>query len=376
VPGYLYIYLSYENESQNWVYFDDLKVTYKKSQVVQSNNYYAFGMQTSESWTRTGTQPNKYLYNAGSELNGNTGNYEMFFREYDPALGRMNAIDPMASKYASLTPYNYSFNDPVTYNDPSGADPWDSGPYNGSMAYYYAVNFGAVSPGSETIIDPGGRSWNPGTAGGYGVAGAGFNPYYSAIRHMASTWSSNIMGPVNYIDMLGNSRWALPTVLETASRQAQRQLSVSITDGNLINAMWETLESGGAIVFTFNKSSILNGVFALWLRAIEQHSFIIASTATNKIACCPGDPRQQILWNSTTVDEWFERKMDELDLFWRGIKDKYQPDPEQIERAVEFFLEKALQYTPNGRWLKEIIPFVAPPPPPLVESKENKFKST
>jgi RHS repeat-associated protein len=99
-------------------------VTYKKSQVVQSNNYYAFGMQTSESWTRTGTQPNKYLYNGGSELNGSTGNYEMFFREYDPALGRMNAVDPMASKYASLTPYNYAFNDPVTLNDPTGADPY------------------------------------------------------------------------------------------------------------------------------------------------------------------------------------------------------------------------------------------------------------
>jgi RHS repeat-associated protein len=111
--------------------------------VIQSNTYYAFGMQTSESWTRTDTQPNKYLYNAGSELNGSTGNYEMFFREYDPALGRMNAIDPMASKYASLTPYNYSFNDPVTFNDPSGADPYYDPNYyrgngnHGNHGYYY-----------------------------------------------------------------------------------------------------------------------------------------------------------------------------------------------------------------------------------------------
>jgi hypothetical protein len=29
----------------------------------------------------------------------------------------------MASKYASLTPYNYSFNDPVSFTDPSGAEP-------------------------------------------------------------------------------------------------------------------------------------------------------------------------------------------------------------------------------------------------------------
>src|SRR5258708_8883273 len=35
----------------------------------------------------------------------------------------MNGVDPMASKYASYSPYNYSFNNPVGFNDPSGADP-------------------------------------------------------------------------------------------------------------------------------------------------------------------------------------------------------------------------------------------------------------
>lgn len=123
-PGYLYIYLSYENESPNWVYFDDLNVTYQKSPVVQSSNYYAFGGSTQDSWTRLDTKPNQYLYNAGSELNSVTKNYEMFFREYDPWIGRMNGVDPMAAKYASMTPYNYAFNDPVALNDPSGADPW------------------------------------------------------------------------------------------------------------------------------------------------------------------------------------------------------------------------------------------------------------
>jgi hypothetical protein len=37
----------------------------------------------------------------------------------------MNGVDPMATKYASLSPYNYSFNDPVTFSDVSGADPLD-----------------------------------------------------------------------------------------------------------------------------------------------------------------------------------------------------------------------------------------------------------
>jgi hypothetical protein len=34
----------------------------------------------------------------------------------------MSGVDIMADKYGSLSPYNYAFNDPVFFNDPSGAD--------------------------------------------------------------------------------------------------------------------------------------------------------------------------------------------------------------------------------------------------------------
>jgi len=64
-----------------------------------------------------------YLYNAGSELNESTNNYQTFFRDYDPALGRMVGVDIMANKYSSVSPYNYAFNDPIGLNDPSGACP-------------------------------------------------------------------------------------------------------------------------------------------------------------------------------------------------------------------------------------------------------------
>ena len=86
-------------------------------------NYYPFGLQHSTSWTRISDLKNNFLYNAGAELNEQTKNYEMFYRHYDPALGRMNGIDPVAAKYSSLTPYNYSFNDPIAFNDPMGDDP-------------------------------------------------------------------------------------------------------------------------------------------------------------------------------------------------------------------------------------------------------------
>jgi hypothetical protein len=46
----------------------------------------------------------------------------------NPVLGRMTQMDPMSDKYSSLTPYNYSFNNPILFSDRNGADPlssWD-----------------------------------------------------------------------------------------------------------------------------------------------------------------------------------------------------------------------------------------------------------
>lgn len=47
------------------------------------------------------------------------------FRAYDPAVGRWWQVDPLADEadFTSLTPYNYSFNNPIRYNDPYGDCP-------------------------------------------------------------------------------------------------------------------------------------------------------------------------------------------------------------------------------------------------------------
>ncbi|MDH5250949.1 MAG: hypothetical protein OEW40_18295 [Cyclobacteriaceae bacterium] len=120
--GFVFVYLSYDNDSNNWVYFDDFKVSQTMSNVLQYNEYYPFGMQASTSWTRDNTT-NNFLYNAGNELNQTSGWYETFFRGYDPTLGRFNQVDPMAYASSSHTPYNFAFNDPVFYNDPNGDYP-------------------------------------------------------------------------------------------------------------------------------------------------------------------------------------------------------------------------------------------------------------
>lgn len=121
--GYIYVYVSNENATLVDVYFDDVTITRTPGNIVQYNEYYPFGLQTSNSWTRENVTGNNYLNNGGTELNKLTGDYETQFREYDPVLGRMNGVDVMADKYGSLTPYNYAFNSPVVWNDPTGADP-------------------------------------------------------------------------------------------------------------------------------------------------------------------------------------------------------------------------------------------------------------
>jgi len=131
--GFVFVWLSYDDDSNNWVYFDDFKVTHTKyNNIIQYNEYYPFGMQTAASWTRENVTGNNYLANGGTELNATSSLYDLDYRNYDPVLGRMNQVDPMAAKYSSLTPYNFSFNDPVAFTDPNGADPMPGEPDHGN----------------------------------------------------------------------------------------------------------------------------------------------------------------------------------------------------------------------------------------------------
>ena len=91
--AYVYMYISNENPTQVDVYFDDVTMTYTPSNVIQSNEYYPFGLQTANSWTRDNTTGNNFLSNGGTELNTTSNLYDLEFRNYDPVLGRMHQVD-------------------------------------------------------------------------------------------------------------------------------------------------------------------------------------------------------------------------------------------------------------------------------------------
>ena len=95
--------------------------------IVQSSNYYPFGLVMSQfnGNTSVNYNKNKYLYNGKELQNDNfTGEafnwYDYGARFYDPQIGRWNRIDPLAEKYRRWSPYNYGVDNPVRFIDPDG----------------------------------------------------------------------------------------------------------------------------------------------------------------------------------------------------------------------------------------------------------------
>jgi len=116
--GIMYVYLSYHSDVSTGVFFDDLRIEINEPPVVQSDDYYPFGLQF-HSFRRPTTTKNSFLYN-GVEQNGFTGYYDTQFRQYDAATGRFTKIDPLTQIIPSISPYHFGFNNPVSYADPLG----------------------------------------------------------------------------------------------------------------------------------------------------------------------------------------------------------------------------------------------------------------
>ncbi|SEO96708.1 RHS repeat-associated core domain-containing protein [Flavobacterium sp. CF108] len=112
------IRLSYQDKDNNGVV--------NTSEIVQENNYYAFGLMQKGYNSAINGVDNKYKYN-GKELQDELGlnMYDYGARNYDPALGRWMNVDPLAEQMRRWSPYNYSFNNPMRFIDPDGMGPND-----------------------------------------------------------------------------------------------------------------------------------------------------------------------------------------------------------------------------------------------------------
>jgi RHS repeat-associated protein len=84
---------------------------------------YPFGMMIEErSYTAT-AKGYRFGFNGKEqvdEVSGSGNAYDFGARIYDSRLGRWMSVDPLQQKYASLSPYNFAGNSPISFKDPDG----------------------------------------------------------------------------------------------------------------------------------------------------------------------------------------------------------------------------------------------------------------
>jgi RHS repeat-associated protein len=103
-------------------------LSYYSPEVKSYSDYYAFGAPMPGRNFNLGAY--KYQFN-GKECDPEVfgqGNEEDFgARMYDPRLGRWLSCDPSFNKYPGYSPYTFSFDSPIKFNDPDGKDPFEAG---------------------------------------------------------------------------------------------------------------------------------------------------------------------------------------------------------------------------------------------------------
>lgn len=126
------------------VFDDNLKI-------LEKNNYYAFGMR----WTDQQPQFN-YTYNSKEEQRGiGVGLINYGARFHDVRIGRFISIDPLVEELSNLTPFNYTYNNPIRFIDPDGkmAEPpgWLSKIWDTAVDVYTTLRDGTKGMISNTI---------------------------------------------------------------------------------------------------------------------------------------------------------------------------------------------------------------------------------
>ncbi|WP_181044238.1 RHS repeat-associated core domain-containing protein, partial [Aureicoccus marinus] len=89
--------------------------------IKDENNYYPFGLEHKgyNDIVNGNEQRRKYQGKEYEEEHG-LNTYDFSARNYIPDLGRWTTLDPLAELDYSLTPYNYTMNNPVLLTDPTG----------------------------------------------------------------------------------------------------------------------------------------------------------------------------------------------------------------------------------------------------------------
>ena len=94
-----------------------------EADIISSTDYYGFGQE--EEGRNFNSKASRYGFNGkmkDNEVEGEGDVYDYGKRMYDVRLGRWLSVDPLQVKYANYSPYNFSENNPIYFNDKDGKD--------------------------------------------------------------------------------------------------------------------------------------------------------------------------------------------------------------------------------------------------------------
>jgi RHS repeat-associated protein len=125
-PGYVYIYLSNDNVelggSEIEVFFDDFYVEHVKSPIVQTNDYYPFGL-TFNSYQRENSVEQKFKFQGQEHIDNLDLGWDSFkWRNHQPDIGRFFNVDPIAEEYYYNSTYAFSENKVTTHMELEGLE--------------------------------------------------------------------------------------------------------------------------------------------------------------------------------------------------------------------------------------------------------------
>ena len=166
------------------------------------------------------TLENKYKFNAGTELNTDfdLNIYETPLRGYDAQIGRFGQIDMLADAYDFISPYQFGLNNPIAFNDPTGAL---------TDRQIQKIEDGLNNSGH-------GGTWTP--EGGFTPFNSGAQAFEAGAIYLSN---NNLWGTNGFASSFESAQAAYGKT-KGADPEAQKMFAPIIVRGNVKNGNWVT----------------------------------------------------------------------------------------------------------------------------------------
>src|SRR5690606_1888341 len=93
------------------VYFDDLKIVYRHSPVIQNADFYMFGLEHATAYQKPNSTLQRWKFQGQEHISAMNLRWVQFkWRNAMPDIGRFFNVDPLSEKYVHNSTYAFSEN--------------------------------------------------------------------------------------------------------------------------------------------------------------------------------------------------------------------------------------------------------------------------